>query len=500
MSELSDTSFILPIYGDSISGRRVVNRLSYLLKSLSPLGVEAVVSDASSSASPSIQDITRENGAIYAKVPRQSLFSPGLARDIGVQFSTRKNLFLLDVDLVFPPTFPALLEEQKSRLNHTHHGFIMAPCLYLTRNATKSVEANNIEIDAIWHRYLRGDFTQVINLAVASSAILIRRDHYLIMGGHRPEFAGHGCEDLDLIFRLTHEWPMGKTEPDVYVDVRQDSIAGSRGFRKHFAYYGLPAALNGLILAHRWHARPMLSRYFRNRPNNDLLFQDFMRAHIMHGDAPPALADLNVPEQTAVIAGPGITDVQAFRQFLPGLGRYEVINESDRLQAAGFSQFLFIGNSPPGCDHWPATLPASVHRVGTLLRQGDDSPTWRLEFSDLSGKTVREELYTGIQRYYADRKSYRWLFHRAVDCLANAELYEFEPPDYGSLPPLPPLDEYIRGLMRQSRRDLSACPGMFMNQWSQMSSFDRFSRKLRKLIRDPQAFWRDSRQKRRRQD
>lgn len=490
MSSPRCISFIIPVCGDSYSGRRVIQRLGPLAESLTKLGAEVVVADASRTTARRIEMIARGRGCVYVQAPRKTPFAPGLTRDAGVQVATRKNVFLFDVDLLFPPTFRSLLAEPLGVLDHCPISFQMLPCLYLTRQATGRVELDTREIRALWQGYLCGRFADIINLAVASSAIIVRRDHYLAMGGHRPEYAGHGCEDLDFIFRLTQEWPMGAWGTDLYDDVRQESISGSQGFRKYFSYYGLTSAFHGLVLAHRWHPRPAFSRYFRRRPDNDRMFQDFMRGYVMHGEGPPALPDLNVCDRTLVTVARDVDDVQSFRQFLPELGKYQVVKADEVYAAEEFTQIFYVGMPPP--EYKCGSLPTSVRKIGSLVRQTPDGPTWQLQIRDLSGEKIRDELHTGLLRRYADGSRYRWLFHRGVNRFTGGTLYDFVPPDYACQLPLPPLEEHIHFLMQQAGDDPRCHPGLFMNQWAQMPASHRFLRKFRKLVRDPAAFWRDS--------
>jgi predicted glycosyltransferase involved in capsule biosynthesis len=462
-----------------------------LVRSFVAVGAEVIVADGSLRTARRIERLATTSGATYVGAPLQPIFSPGVARDAGVQVATREYVLLFDVDLAFSQDFLLRVGETLRGESRPPYTFQMAPCLYLTRGATRQVEADPDKISAIWQSYLRGRFLGVINLAVASSALIIRRDHFLAIGGHRSEYAGHGCEDLDLIFRLTQEWPIGQWGDDLYDDVRQESIADSRGFRKYFSYYGLNEAFSGLVLAHRWHSRPMFSRYFRSRPRNNHLLQKFMRSYRMHGQGPPALSDLTVQEHTLVITAADIDDVQAFRQFLPGMGRHVVTKSYDPIPDEGFSQLFFIGTIPPAAGLCGDKLPSSIRRIGALFRPNPESHTWRLLWWDITGATLRDELHCATIRYYGDGRSYRWLFHQAINRLTGSVLYDFPPPNFSEMD-LPPLPDYIRHLMARANLDPSEYPGMFMNQWAQATRYDRFVRKFRKLLRDPEAFWRDS--------
>lgn len=486
---LSNFSFIIPVQADGGSSRFVLERLDQVLPMLNGYGSEVVVADASENSANIVQRKTIENGGLYVSAPRQIPFAPGLARDAGAMHATRQFLFFFDVDLWLDNDSLLNLETSLD----PRFGFSMVPCLYLTAEATRNLDEGRVSVRSLWEDYLRGNFTDVTNLAVASSAILIDRQRFLSLGGHRPEFSGHGCEDLELIFRLVHEAPIGVFDDDQYVDARQECIAESRGFRRYYAYYGLPVAMRGFMLAHRWHPRPPINKFFRNRNSNDQLFQKFMRAHVLHGDAPAALPDLTVSKVTAVVLAPGLPDIQAFRHFLPALGRYRLVTSCAELPIELYTQVLYIGMTDSDAATWQGFLPTSVSSVGSLTREMHTDGAWRLVFRDrLTGNVVRDELHFGSRRFPRDGQNPRWVFYRGTDMTTQAVIYDMSPPDFADLDAFPPLDNYIRNLLKDSGYDPQAFPGLFMNQWGQISRTALATRRIRKLLRNPSSYWRDS--------
>ncbi len=83
--------------------------------------------------------------------------------------------------------------------------FFTVPCFYLTQEGSRKFISMDIKNrDKIFFNlYLLGKGKDLIqNFAPSSSVMIIRRSHYLSIGGHRPEFKGHGYEDFELIHRL----------------------------------------------------------------------------------------------------------------------------------------------------------------------------------------------------------------------------------------------------------------------------------------------------------
>lgn len=485
-------SVIVPVFAHGERRQMVLARLADVLAACQHPYFELVIADASPDGAAAPLAAQGKYDTTYVTVPcGGEVFSPGLARDAGAQQARGEYLLFYDVDLVHPPDLLPRLVDKLEWLARNPLAFVMMPCLYLRPEATRRVEQDAGLIRRYWLDYLRGDFSGTVSLAVASSAILLKRATYLAAGGHRPEFSGHGCEDLELINRLCLDWPLGERFPDHCADLRQDSIAGSRGFRRYFAYYGLPAAFEGLVVAHRWHGRSLASRYVRSRPRNDRLLAGFLRAADGAGDAPPALPDLTVRERTAVVLGMGQEDAQAFRQLLPELGRYKVVATPEELRAGSFSQCFFIGIDGPDRILWQRSA-GFAGRSRTLVPAGGRPDEWHLTLRDAGGRPLRRLAYTGVRRAYGGGAAHRWVFHRAVDRSSGKTLFDFAPPPYAQPPQLPPLDAYLRTLMAGAGYAPEQYPGPFRNQWADAPAASRLARKLRKLVRDPVAFVRDS--------
>lgn len=283
-------SVIIPITTDTARGAQLRDRLASLLATLTGPLLETVVGDSSTRDAQANRLLCEKYGARWVDATRPGTFSPGYARDRAVEEATGSHLFLMDVDLVGPSGFGELLVKEAAALDPEGTAFLMAPCLYLTPAGTRKLEEGGISVENLWRSYLAGDFSHTINLASASSAILVGRSHYQALGGHNPAFAGHGYEDLELLLRLTLSHPLGRIEPDLKIDARQESIADSRGFRRYFTYYAIEPGLRGLVLAHLAHPRHLWGRFRRRRTQNERNFGAILERTLADrstGDLPP---------------------------------------------------------------------------------------------------------------------------------------------------------------------------------------------------------------------
>jgi predicted glycosyltransferase involved in capsule biosynthesis len=272
-------SVVLPIRAQRGTAY-LVERLAGCLHRFEPFpDVECVVVD-SASAPPLAAQIQRlcDRPRVTRVQDRAPAFpfAPGIARNLGAQAARGEHLLFYDVDLVSNEDFvPALARWCASEPDP--HAFLMIPCLYLTRAATE--RARGADLAPYLASYLAGENHLVDNIAVSTSTVVVTRRHFLRLGGNRPVYQGHGCEDFDLLHRLASLWPDGARPVDYYLDERARFPVDYRGFRAYLARYALPHLFGGPYTAHLWHPRPIVRRYFRQRQRNEALLQQLMRAH-----------------------------------------------------------------------------------------------------------------------------------------------------------------------------------------------------------------------------
>lgn len=103
----------------------------------------------------------------------------------------------------------------------------------------------------------------------------------MAIGGFREAFAGHGCEDFDLIHRLAAFYPIGQRPDDYSEDIKSQFPADYRGFRRYFSFYAVPHLFSGLFLLHQWHPRPLTRQYHRKRKGNEARFAQILREPVL---------------------------------------------------------------------------------------------------------------------------------------------------------------------------------------------------------------------------
>ena len=297
-------SVILPIRAEAGTAY-LVDRLAACLRRFERCsGVECIVVD-SASAPPLTTEIRR-----LCQRPRVTRvedsspaypFAPGIARNLGAQAARGEFLLFYDVDLVSDEDFiPAIERWMAGATDPT--SFLMIPCLYATKAASKILAGGPIDLAPYVASYLSGENHLIDNIAVSTSTVVVRRAHFLRLGGNRPEYQGHGCEDFDLLHRLASYSPLGAKPADYYLDERNRFPADYRGFRAYLARYSLPLLFDGPLTAHLWHPRPVVRKYFRQRQKNEALLQDNMRAHDAGRPLPPPLPGVEVPPVPALPA------------------------------------------------------------------------------------------------------------------------------------------------------------------------------------------------------
>ncbi|MBA2544300.1 MAG: glycosyltransferase [Deltaproteobacteria bacterium] len=323
-------SVILPIRAEAGTSY-LVERLAACLRRFERFeGVECIVVD-SASAPPfttRIRTLCDRPRVTRVEDPAPLYpFAPGVARNLGAQAARGDYLLFYDVDLVSDDAFIPQLERWCAA-NQDPCAFLMVPCLYVTRAATQRLSPDHVDLAPYLASYLAGENHLIDNIAVSTSTIVVSRSHFVRLGGNRPDYQGHGCEDFDLLHRLASYRPEGAKPADYYVDERTRFPADYHGFRAYLARYSLPHLFGGPLTAHLWHARPIVRKYFRQRQRNEALLQDNMRAHdagraiqqtlTSRIDA-PALAALPAPWVTAKPSPPPMRDY--LRDLLASAGR-----------------------------------------------------------------------------------------------------------------------------------------------------------------------------------
>ena len=251
-------------------------RLNNAIRSFKDAPVQVLVYDTS--PTPVIIDsnpFSEQENVRYLSNPSDDLFSPGKVRNLAVQEVKTEYLLFFDADHVASPQFPDLLIHKLAELQQVgSHAFCMFPFLYLTKNETKQFSG---DFSGCLESYLLGQNHRVEAIALSTCCLLLNRQHFLDVGGFDDAYQGHGCEDFDLVHKLTSLYPMYHRNDDYYLDDKQRFPACYTGFRRYFSYYSLEYLFSGAFVLHQWHPRPPIA-YHKQRQGNEVLLQKNMRA------------------------------------------------------------------------------------------------------------------------------------------------------------------------------------------------------------------------------
>lgn len=266
-----------------------IGRLDAAIACFSGLSdIEVVVFDTGrESAQPKLINQKQKNLCYFHKY-QPGVFSPGLVRNAAVGCATGRFIFLFDADLLISRYMAEQLVGFIDSMDaEGPQAFHMFPCLYLSQQYSSSFPEDFIKSEtqqALFHdvleSYLRGEVCRVDGIALASSCLLINKEWFMAIGGFREVFVGHGCEDFDLIHRLTMLYPIGRQPTDYPDDVKSQFPGDYRGFRRYFSYYAVAHLFNGEFLLHQWHPRPLTRKYHRKRKANEKIFAEIFQENV----------------------------------------------------------------------------------------------------------------------------------------------------------------------------------------------------------------------------
>ena len=225
-----------------------------------------------------------QGNLVYCHCPEPGVFAPGRVRNQAVKRARGRFIFLFDADLLISRVLVESLAMHRLAMEEEGvSAFRMFPCLYLAQSYASGFSKQFSTLSSQSHlysevlsSYLLGELTQVDGIALASSCLLMRRDWFMALGGFSNEFAGHGCEDFDLIHRLAAFYPVGSKPDDYSVDAKHQFPGSYQGFRRYYSYYALPHLFEGNFLLHQWHPRPLAKAYHRKRKENEALFKEVL--------------------------------------------------------------------------------------------------------------------------------------------------------------------------------------------------------------------------------
>lgn len=273
---------------------------------------------------------------------RGQVFSIGDARDFGAQYARGETVTFIDVDLRVPSDFWNRLLNfmEVFGISKRKKAFFVVPTLYLTQAGTSEFLSRDGDkkFAEMYLRWLYGDTDAIEAFAPCSSVIIVNRHHYLSVGGHRPEFRGHGFEDFELIHRLILEDGTLPRADNYYKDTRSWDTATYNGFRSQFSLLGRPAMMANLFVVHLWHPRPKTASFYNPgamKLNRDIwvsLFQEFDRTS-EHPD--PLICSSAIRKNIMFFGEPKTNNSRCFRDVFPFLGNPKYISEYQYIDSDG---------------------------------------------------------------------------------------------------------------------------------------------------------------------
>nr|WP_289073513.1 glycosyltransferase [uncultured Halomonas sp.] len=277
---------------------------------------------------------------IYAET-RSEIFSAGKARDIGVIFSSSEYVFFQDIDLLSYEGFYKELLLDCDKLKPDLSKVKVYPCFYLDREESENIAQNHTGIvrNDIYDKYLKLDKC-VVNAALWSSAFLVNRRHFLGVGGHDPEFFGHGFEDFEIFNRLAYYDNSFVRPVDYYNDYRKWDSCEFKGFRSYFSLYGRETLKEKKYMVHLYHDPASFDNNYvvKNRENKSLLERK-MKEFDRYRQNPIALP--NIKAGSTLFLGKAYT---AFRNsinyVLPDFGKLYFISEDMFSSSKDFLEFF----------------------------------------------------------------------------------------------------------------------------------------------------------------
>ncbi|PPE69730.1 glycosyltransferase [Caldimonas thermodepolymerans] len=330
-------SVIVPFRADP-SSPYLVERLEGLCKCFkNTREVEFIVIDSGSPTElrKNISSICEENGVRYIHHDTAGqVFSIGAARDYGVTHATGRAVTFLDVDLRFSDDFFDRLVRFMSSygISRQKKKFFTVPCLYLTQEGTDEFLASceDQRMLDFYLRWLDGDNHAIQNMAPCSSVMVVDRLHYLSVGGHRPEFRGHGYEDFELYHRLMVEEGALPRARDYYHDTKTWDTATYRGFRSQLSLLGRHAMMANIFVIHLWHPRPRSNSFYANLAANREIWLEFFRKFDSNRQHPSPLVSTGARFGKFIMFGkPRTAPADCLKDVLPILGEVLFVNEQD---------------------------------------------------------------------------------------------------------------------------------------------------------------------------
>ncbi|WP_367987959.1 hypothetical protein AB2S62_01175 [Vibrio sp. NTOU-M3] len=312
------------------------------------------------SISDELEEIAKNRGIEYIRLEKYGeQFSIGTCRNIGVLDAKTKYISFQDVDLYAIDSVYEKIEERVE--NYTYFNELeLIPCLYLTREHSLEYLDNDesTRYQITKNAYLENDKSRIEMYAPASSCQLIERSFYLMSGGVRKDFYGHGYEDFELHYRLcAMSNKFYRTHNPRSHDYKYDSLE-YKGYRTLFSMFGRPLMDDGIFFVHLWHDNHKGTKYQKRNAVNKKIFEHSMVEFDEKKFREPILADNRHQTKLLVLAQQKSLNASSLRHLFSEIGQCVFVDEKSfksfsamksYIQKHGIDRVFFF--NPYGNDH-----------------------------------------------------------------------------------------------------------------------------------------------------
>lgn len=272
-------SVIIPIR--TTENYDIIERITFKKRDIPKSDIEFILVNDGSNKEDSlkIEKICTENNIKYVYIDSQDKhFSLARARNKGVQTARGRYVLIEDVDfLPYIGFYDDIVDEiNLFELDKKTEDFIVIPCIFLSKNASKDFILDNSRIHAkkIIQKYLEYDINYFENGIPAGSLLVMSRHHYLSIGGQNEAFSRWGFEDHEFAERLLQfscKFPEPKNKM-AYKDTIYGEYTSYEGFRARYRLYGDIVAAQGIYAFHMHHPISSAFRSPKIRQENKNIF------------------------------------------------------------------------------------------------------------------------------------------------------------------------------------------------------------------------------------
>lgn len=312
------------------------------------------------SISDELEEIASQRGIKYVRLEKYGeQFSAGICRNLGVLAAETKYVGFQDVDLYGTDDVYEKIERRVEKYKFFNE-LELVPCLYLTQDYSQEYLEldSNDRLDVTKKAYLENDKSKIHMYAPASSCLLMERTFYLMSGGMRKDFYGHGFEDFELHYRLCGmSNKFYRTHNPRSHDYKYDSVE-YKGYRTLFSMYGRPLMNDEIFFVHLWHDNHKGTKYQKRNAVNRGIFERSMLEFDEKKFREPILADSRLKNKILVLASQKSLNASSLRHLFSEIGQCVFVDEKNFKSFSSIKSYIQKHNidrvfffNPYGNDH-----------------------------------------------------------------------------------------------------------------------------------------------------